>query len=97
MRVARLPELNGPVNLGNPAETTIKEIAELVLSLVHSNSTLTYCPLPADDPRLRCPDITRARELFDFAPRVALEVGLAKTIDDFRARLGGTTSHDKVG
>jgi UDP-glucuronate decarboxylase len=57
--------VTGPVNLGNPAEFTIRELAELVIALTGSSSTIVYRPLPQDDPQQRCPDITKARELLD--------------------------------
>lgn len=74
----------GPVNLGNPAEFTIRELAELVLRLTGSKSRLEYRPLPQDDPAQRQPDIARARELLDWQPTVALEDGLKETIAYFR-------------
>ena len=73
----------GPVNLGNPGEFTMQQLAERVVALTGSRSTLEYCPLPADDPRQRKPDITRARELLDWSPRVDLDAGLARTIAYF--------------
>jgi UDP-glucuronate decarboxylase len=76
----------GPVNLGNPTERTVREIAELVLEQV-PGSDLVYCPLPADDPQRRRPDIELARDLFGFEPRIPLETGLARTIEDLRTRL----------
>jgi UDP-glucuronate decarboxylase len=75
----------GPVNLGNPSERTVREIAELVLARL-PGSDLVYCPLPADDPQRRRPDITLAGELFGFEPRVSFESGLERTIEDLRAR-----------
>ncbi len=87
VRVARLPSLEGPLNLGNPAEFTVDALARLVLELTGSSSVLTYRPLPGDDPKLRRPDIGRARELLAFEPAVTLREGLQRTIADFRARL----------
>ncbi len=79
----------GPLNLGNPSECTIRELAELVLRLTGSNSRLKFVPLPADDPRQRCPDISRAKTLLDgWSPLTPLEVGLARTIEYFRLALG---------
>jgi UDP-glucuronate decarboxylase len=80
-------EVTGPVNLGNPSEFSMAELARLVIGATGSKSDVTYSPLPEDDPRQRQPDITRARELLGWQPAVALEEGLRRTIDDFRARL----------
>ena len=77
----------GPVNLGNPAEFTIRELAELVLRLTGSKSRLECRPLPQDDPVQRQPDIARARALLDWQPTVALEDGLKETIAYFRKLL----------
>jgi UDP-glucuronate decarboxylase len=75
----------GPVNLGNPDEFTIAELAGLVLELSGSKSPLIYQPLPTDDPRQRRPDITLARQKLDWQPKVPLREGLAKTIEWFRS------------
>jgi UDP-glucuronate decarboxylase len=80
-------EFTGPVNIGNPGEFTIRELAEKVLKLTRSKSRLINRPLPSDDPLQRQPDITLAREKLGWAPRVALDEGLAKTIDYFRRQL----------
>jgi len=77
------PEFTGPINLGNPTEFTIRELAELVIKLTGSGSSLEFRPLPEDDPRQRQPDIGLATALLGWAPRTALEVGLAPTIDYF--------------
>ncbi len=74
----------GPVNLGNPGEFTIKQLAELVIKMTNSKSEIIYQPLPADDPRQRRPDITLAKEKLGWAPSVPLEAGLQKTIEYFR-------------
>ncbi|MEQ8569625.1 MAG: SDR family oxidoreductase [Deltaproteobacteria bacterium] len=76
-------EVTGPINLGNPVETTIRELAETVIRLTGSKSTLIEKPLPQDDPVRRCPDITKAKTILDWAPKVPLEVGLEKTIAYF--------------
>ena len=76
-----------PVNLGNPAEFTIKELAEQIISLTGSRSRLEHRPLPEDDPTQRCPDIRRARELLNWQPRVQLKAGLVRTIAYFEALL----------
>ena len=73
-----------PVNLGNPHERTIRELAERVIELTGARSKLTFEPLPTDDPTRRRPDISRARELLDWEPKVALDDGLATTIAYFR-------------
>ncbi|MCW8861937.1 MAG: SDR family oxidoreductase [Rhodospirillales bacterium] len=76
--------VTGPVNLGNPGEFTIRELAEKVIAMVGSKSELTFHPLPTDDPLQRQPDITLARETFGWEPGIALEQGLAPTIAYFR-------------
>ncbi len=76
----------GPVNLGNPREMTVAELVEVVLDLTGSNSAVTRLPLPVDDPRRRCPDITRAERLLQWSPRTSLERGLASTIAWFESR-----------
>jgi UDP-glucuronate decarboxylase len=77
------PEVTGPINLGNPAEFTIRALADLVLELTGSRSEIRFEPLPADDPSQRRPDITRARDQLGWEPRVELAQGLAKTIAYF--------------
>ena len=79
--------LTGPVNLGNPHEFTMLELAERVLALVGSKSKLVYQPLPVDDPRQRQPNITAAKEKLDWSPSVQLEDGLKMTVDYFRSLL----------
>lgn len=74
-----------PVNLGNPAEYTILDFARKIISLTGSSSRIIYQPLPTDDPKVRCPDISKARQLLDWEPRVPIDEGLAKTIAYFRA------------
>ncbi|NNM74086.1 UDP-glucuronic acid decarboxylase family protein [Enterovirga aerilata] len=76
-----------PVNLGNPTETTILELAQLVLDLTGSRSELVRRPLPVDDPKQRCPDIAKARDLLRWAPKTPLEAGLKRTIAYFEALL----------
>lgn len=87
VRVAGLPALDGPMNLGNPGEFTMIELANLVLELTGSKQPLVQQALPADDPKQRKPDITRAKELIRFEPSVPLREGLTRTIADFRDRL----------
>ncbi|HJN39820.1 MAG TPA: GDP-mannose 4,6-dehydratase, partial [Chloroflexota bacterium] len=86
MTVAMDPAL--PMNLGNPREMTIREVAEQVIAAAGGDSTIEYAPLPPDDPVRRCPDIGRARELLDWEPRVTIEDGLAATIAWYRDQLG---------
>ena len=81
------PEFTGPVNLGNPVEVSMRELAEKILALTGSKSKLTFRPLPQDDPRQRRPDITLAREKLDWSPGVALEDGLKATIHYFKTLL----------
>jgi UDP-glucuronate decarboxylase len=76
-------KVTGPVNLGNPAEFTIRERADRVIDLTGSSSKIIFRPLPEDDPRQRCPDITKARELLAWKPVVGLRDGLLKTISYF--------------
>ena len=76
-------EQTGPLNLGNPDEFTIRELAERVIEMTGSSSKLTFEPLPPDDPKQRQPDISRARELLDWEPTTALAEGLAPTIEYF--------------
>jgi UDP-glucuronate decarboxylase len=73
-----------PVNIGNPDEFTIKELAEAVVYMIKSPSKIIYLPLPADDPKQRRPNITRAKEILNWEPSVLLAIGLDKTIDYFR-------------
>jgi UDP-glucuronate decarboxylase len=80
-------EFPGPLNLGNPGEFTMLELAERVLRLVGGSSKLTFKPLPADDPRQRQPDIALARETIGWEPKVQLEDGLKETIAYFRELL----------
>jgi UDP-glucuronate decarboxylase len=87
VRMSRPERIDGPVNLGNPEEFTIEELAEEVASQIGQGLSIQRAPLPADDPRQRKPDIARARELLGFSPRVPLAEGLRATIDDFRRRL----------
>jgi UDP-glucuronate decarboxylase len=78
-------DFTGPVNLGNPVEIPVKELAERIIKLTGSSSTLVYKPLPQDDPTQRCPDISLAKSKLGWEPSVPLETGLKRTIDYFRA------------
>ena len=82
-----LSEVNDPVNIGNPRETTIEEIARTIIRKTGSSSRLVYRELPVDDPKVRQPDITRARTLLGWEPKVSLEEGLEHTIAYFRTKL----------
>lgn len=84
----------GPINIGNPNEITILELAQQVIALTGSRSQLVWRPLPQDDPMQRCPDIGRAREVLGWQPSVPLAEGLRRTIDDLESRLneGGRAS-----
>jgi dTDP-glucose 4,6-dehydratase len=79
---------NDPVNIGNPVEMTIKQIAETIIRMTESKSRIVYRPLPTDDPKQRRPDITRARTILGWEPKVQLEEGLIKTIAYFRTKVG---------
>jgi dTDP-glucose 4,6-dehydratase len=87
--IIRLMEsnLNDPVNIGNPQEMTIEDIARTIIRLTGSKSKLVYRPLPEDDPKVRQPDITRARTLLGWEPKVSLEEGLTKTLEYFRTKI----------
>ncbi|MBI2801306.1 MAG: SDR family oxidoreductase [Gammaproteobacteria bacterium] len=80
-------DVSGPINLGNPDEFTIAELAALIIELTGSRSSLVRKPLPSDDPKQRCPDIARARQALHWEPTVKLRQGLAKTIDYFDEQL----------
>ena len=82
-------QLHEPVNLGNPIELTVKQLAEVILRMTGSESVFVRKELPTDDPKVRCPDISRARHALGWEPRVGLEEGLAQTISYFRSRLIG--------
>jgi UDP-glucuronate decarboxylase len=75
--------VTGPINLGNPGEFTIKQLAEMVVDMTGSRSTISYHPLPQDDPTQRCPDITKAQKHLDWQPTIPLKQGLEKTVAYF--------------
>jgi UDP-glucuronate decarboxylase len=81
-------DFTGPVNMGNPGEFTILELANKVREMTHSSSRLQFKPLPSDDPMQRQPDITLARRVLDWAPVIQLEEGLRRTIEYFRKSSG---------
>jgi dTDP-glucose 4,6-dehydratase len=80
--------MHEPINLGNPHELTVLEIAKKVQAMVGNHAQLEFKPLPADDPKVRCPDIRRAKELLGWEPKVGLDEGLKWTIEYFRKKLG---------
>ncbi|TGT34711.1 SDR family NAD-dependent epimerase/dehydratase, partial [Mesorhizobium sp. M4B.F.Ca.ET.169.01.1.1] len=101
VRLMRLPTApNHPVNLGNPGEFTVMELAELVLDCTNSRSRIVHRPLPVDDPRQRRPDISFAEQQLGWKPKVALSEGLAYTASYFEAVLGrrqpGTSRGDHL-
>ncbi|KPQ32715.1 MAG: dTDP-glucose 4,6-dehydratase [Phormidesmis priestleyi Ana] len=89
-------EHTGPINIGNPGEYTILQLAETIQKMVNPDVEVQYKPLPQDDPRRRQPDITKARQLLDWEPSIPLQAGLEKTIADFKARMeaNGTLSEN---
>jgi dTDP-glucose 4,6-dehydratase len=82
-----LSDVNDPMNIGNPREMTIEEIARTIIKMTGSRSRIVYQPLPTDDPKIRQPDITRARALLGWEPKVPLEEGLVRTIEYFRTKM----------
>jgi dTDP-glucose 4,6-dehydratase len=82
-----LSDVNDPVNIGNPREMTIEQIAGTIIRMTESSSKIVYRPLPTDDPKVRQPDITRARTLLEWEPKVQLEEGLVRTIEYFRTKV----------
>jgi UDP-glucuronate decarboxylase len=81
------PNIQGPINLGNPEEFSMLELANIVISLTNSNSEITYLPLPGDDPKQRKPDINQAKSILGWVPTINLEEGLSRTISDFKSRI----------
>lgn len=81
LRLMDQDDQTGPVNIGNPVENTMLELAEAVVAAIGSTSKISHHPLPKDDPQQRCPDITRARQWLDWEPKVLLKDGLEQTID----------------
>src|SRR5262245_38556287 len=80
-------DLNDPVNIGNPHEMTIEAIAQTIIRMTNSKSRIVYQPLPTDDPKVRQPDITRARTLLGWEPKISLDEGLVKTISYFEKKM----------
>jgi UDP-glucuronate decarboxylase len=89
---ARADALDSPVNLGNPAEHTMLDLAEIAMRAASQRVEIVRRPLPADDPRRRCPDISKAKRLLGFEPKVSLEAGMDATCKSFRARLLARTA-----
>jgi UDP-glucuronate decarboxylase len=87
IRLMNVDGLHEPVNLGNPGEFTIKQLAQEVIRICESRSGLTHMPLPADDPRQRKPDISKAQAALGWNPTITLREGLKKTVDDFKSRV----------
>ncbi len=81
-------EVDSPVNIGNPAEMSVLQMAEAIVKITGSKSRIIFKPLPEDDPKVRQPDITKAKSLLGWEPKVGLEEGLAKTLDYFKKKLG---------
>ena len=79
---------SGPINLGNPVENSMIELAQAVIEVTESNSQLVHRPLPKDDPRRRCPDISRARQVLQWTPQIPLKKGLERTVAYYRQQLG---------
>jgi UDP-glucuronate decarboxylase len=85
--IATDDEVTGPINLGNPHEISVRELAERIIGMSHSRSEIMHMPLPQDDPTRRCPDIARARTILEWQPTTPIEDGLARTIAYFEALL----------
>ena len=83
-RLMNKDDITGPINVGNPTEFTIKELAEVVVELIDTKSKVIFLPLPMDDPKKRKPDITKATEILGWDPKIQLREGLKKTIEYFK-------------
>ena len=81
-------DFTNPVNLGNPKEMTIEELASTILNKIGGKSEIIYKELPEDDPKIRQPDITRAKRILNWNPKTSFDIGLEETIQDFKIRLG---------
>jgi UDP-glucuronate decarboxylase len=90
-------EVIGPINLGNPDEFTIIELARKVIAATGSSSKIIHLPLPQDDPRQRQPDISKAKEFLDWSPTVRFDEGLVRTIDYFDKLLGDRRAREVAG
>jgi len=80
-------KITGPINLGNPIEFSMIEVAEKIIRIVNSNSKIIHQPLPSDDPRQRKPDITKAKDILNWEPKIQIDEGLKLTIADFKSRV----------
>jgi dTDP-glucose 4,6-dehydratase len=87
-----MSDFHEPVNIGNPREMTIKEFGERIIRITGTHSELEYRPLPVDDPKVRQPDISRARSILGWEPKVDFEEGIRHTIEYFRTRVGSAKS-----
>jgi dTDP-glucose 4,6-dehydratase len=87
LMVPESEDVHYPVNIGNPHELKVIEIAETIIKLTRSSSKIAFEPLPEDDPKVRRPDISRAKRLLDWTPKISLEEGLGRTVDYFRSKL----------
>jgi UDP-glucuronate decarboxylase len=97
LRLMATPDsVTGPINVGNPVETPVLALAEKIIEMIGSRSKIVRGPLPVDDPLQRCPDITKAREVLGWEPRVPLEAGLERTIAYFDRLLGGDAKEGSV-
>jgi UDP-glucuronate decarboxylase len=97
MRLMETPDnVTGPINIGNPTEFTIGELAAEIIGLTGSGSRIVHRPMPMDDPRQRRPDISKAHDILGWTPNVALKAGLVRTIEYFDALLKDTSVHDKL-
>ena len=85
--MATPPDVTGPINIGNPREFTIRELAELIIEMTGAKSRLRFEPLPSDDPRQRQPDISMAKSILKWEPKIPLREGLTKTIAYFESAL----------
>jgi UDP-glucuronate decarboxylase len=79
--------VTGPINLGNPTEFTMLELAKNIIALTDSKSKISFHELPQDDPKQRKPDITKAKSILDWEPKISLSVGLTRTIEEFKTRV----------
>ena len=87
---------SGPTNIGNPVEFTVRQLADIVIELTGSRAPIVHRDLPVDDPKVRQPDITRARQMLGWEPQVPLRDGVMRTIEYFRALVGATAAHAHV-
>jgi len=82
-----MSDFHEPVNIGNPSEMTIKQFAEEIIRITGTSACIEYRPLPVDDPKVRQPDISRARKILNWEPKVNFDKGIKETIEFFRERL----------